>query len=422
MRNNMFVYVEGQEVEVRSFLKRLDIWYVGKIIRVLREENKYLVAYPTCIQNPLEEIVPYYRLRPPPPPQQHDQNQQFQLNQVVEAFFNDAWCKGIITKIHTVGCPWYTVFFKDEEKEMVFKPFNLRVHLQWINEKWFTSLNKETEVLAQNHGSSLTPTPISSSICGADMDVSQTPSERMGSPSTPNKTQAEMIAIARNDGTLLAPIQTGGSSCCRDMSTSIKPIDENMQKEQHPGLPSTQMKEVFECTEIKVHGIGGMDNQIVVYNATGGHLIGSGPENEVVCEELAVDQMETTQLLGTPVEECLPLSPSLEKSNSPVENENKVLPDNQLIPTEAIAPIDASMESLVLFESSNAIENVFGEGCPTLNPLIQNENASGDESSLRSANSAASTSLAQHDEGPLTVHDESLPFIKSSPLWETFES
>ncbi|KAF5194665.1 hypothetical protein FRX31_015748 [Thalictrum thalictroides] len=351
---------------------------------------------------------------------------------------------------------------------MVFRPFNLRVHLDWINGMWISSQNKEAEVLAQDHANFQTPIPVSSSICSTYMDISRTPNEMMGSPSTPNKTSSccdsfcdreweetkvsmsplyhlhissasplnlywtvlnklisqcnatnqEMIAIAHNDRTLLAPIRTGGSSCCHDMSTSIKPSNEKLQKKQHPDLPSTQMKEPLKCTDIKLHGIGGTDNQIVVCKGKGGSLIGSGPEHEVSCEELTVDQMETMQLLSMPVEVCLPLSPSLEKSSSPAEKENReVSPDNQLIPSEAIAQIDASIESIVLLESSNAIENVFVAEYTTLNPLIQYEDASEDERGLHSANVAESTSPAQYN-----VHDESLPFIKSSPLWETFDS
>ncbi|PIA47844.1 hypothetical protein AQUCO_01400437v1 [Aquilegia coerulea] len=446
MPRKKFEFITGQEVEVKTIEKRIEeIWYVGKIVGISEEKtkrNKYLVEYPTSVKNPLANCIPHCRLRPlpPSPTTQETKNQQFQLNEVVDAFYNDGWWKGVVSKIPSEGYPWYSVFFKDEQKAVLFRRYNLRVHFDWINGKWFTSQNKETEVLAQNVGSFLTLIPTDISVCGNDMDVSQTPNEMMDSSSTPNKTQAEMIAIAQNDGTFLAPIQTGSSSdmdisqtpsgfgeilleeCPEALTSTIPCHDDQWQKKQHAGLPTTQMKEPSHCTEIKLHGRGGVGKQLEVFKRRRGRRIGSvGPEDEVSSEELTVDQMETTQLLNTPVEDCPPLLTCLERSNSPIENDNReVSPDNQLIPTVATAQISASLENLALLESSNEFDNLFLGEYTTLDALLQYDEVTGDERGTHSADIAAiSTSLVQHAEGHM--HDANLPFVKSSPLWETFE-
>ncbi|KAF5194667.1 hypothetical protein FRX31_015750 [Thalictrum thalictroides] len=441
-----FEFITGQEVEVKTIEKRIEeIWYVGKIVGISEDKtkrNKYLVEYPISVKTPVADFIPYSRLRPKPPSSpQETKNLWFQLNQVVDAFYYDGWWKGVVSKIPCKGCPWYTVFFKDEQKAKGFRRSNVRAHFDWIHGKWVTSQNKETEVLTQNVGSLLTPNPTDGSACGNNMDVSHTPSEKMDSPSTPNRTKAEMTAIAHIDGTFLTPIQTGSSSCGIDMDISQTPsgvrqilmedcpsevltstilCHDQWQKKQHAGLPTTHIKDPSLCTEIKLHGTGSMGKQIEVFKRKRGRLIGSGREQEVAHKELTVTQMETTQLLSTPVQECIPLPPCIEKLNSPVENDNREVSSvNQLIPTEAIAQIDASLESRALLESSNAFDNLFLEEDTTSDAQILYEGISEDEGGTHSDGIAASTSLVQHAEEHL--HDENLPFIKSSPLWGSFE-
>ncbi|PIA47845.1 hypothetical protein AQUCO_01400438v1 [Aquilegia coerulea] len=145
-------------------------------------------------------------------------------------------------------------------------------------------------------------------------------------------------------------------------------------------------------------------------------------EHEAASEELPVLK-ECTQPTFT-AEECQPLSPCSEKSNSLALNENGgVLPDNQRIQNDAMNQIDVSMESLVLPHSSNVTESS-SLLHTTFEDKSHYDNVSGDERDLILGDITANTCSfpKQQDEGLFSLPDESLPFVKHPDLWESVES
>ncbi|KAF5194666.1 agenet domain-containing protein [Thalictrum thalictroides] len=207
-----FKFIKGQEVEVTSTNKKEegleDSFFAAKIISISnqkKKKNKFCVEYKTLLDEtdetkPLREYLPYKCLRPvPPPPKETSPPCPYELNEEVDAFCNDGWWKGVITKIPNVDSSKYSVFFKHHDEEMEFECSDLRNHLDWIDVKWVSSKNKETAVLEQYDGSFLIPIPTGCSAYDSDMDISETPpSEMMNLPSSSslNKTRLPSHSVS----------------------------------------------------------------------------------------------------------------------------------------------------------------------------------------------------------------------------------
>ncbi|KAF5200733.1 hypothetical protein FRX31_009681 [Thalictrum thalictroides] len=144
-------FVEGQVVEVTSTEQGFeDSWFIAKLIRTAKStDEKVLVEYrnlgeDTDMNNSLREFVDLARLRPIPP--KETTFRRFQLNEEVDAFFNDGWWKGVVSKICTQGSSLkYSVFFNPTKEVLDFEQSDLRTHLDWNGEKWVCFSNQVIE-------------------------------------------------------------------------------------------------------------------------------------------------------------------------------------------------------------------------------------------------------------------------------------
>ncbi|PIA60936.1 hypothetical protein AQUCO_00300449v1 [Aquilegia coerulea] len=138
-------------------------------------------------------------------------------------------------------------------------------------------------------------------------------------------------------------------------------------------------------------------------------VISGGTEIEPANDVLTTVQTNRTQLLSPTMAYQQPLSSCLEKSNPPTLEDTA---DNQLMLNEATTLIGTSTKSLKCNQSSNKFENPYSL------------KAKGDERYQSSVDVTANTysSSIQEDEGQKPLNNESLPFIKSSNLWENVES
>ncbi|KAF5190429.1 hypothetical protein FRX31_019992 [Thalictrum thalictroides] len=134
--------MEGVEVEVCNKKGFEGLWLVATIKRSLFNKNRVLVEYHTLLgqmeSKPLQEYVDLSCLRPLPPKQY---TKIFQLNEAVDAFCGQGWRKGVIRKV--LEDSKYLIYFKNSEEEMEFKQGELRIHLEWVNGKWFDSEIRE---------------------------------------------------------------------------------------------------------------------------------------------------------------------------------------------------------------------------------------------------------------------------------------
>lgn len=129
-------FEEGSLVEVRIEEEGFEgSWYAAKIVQVLGED-KFLVQFRTIKVDTGEKFlkleVEGRNTRPYPPDTIMVDN--FSLYEKVDAFYNDGWWEGWISKVLTRGR--YKVYFEHTDEEIVFEHTYLRLRQNWINSTW----------------------------------------------------------------------------------------------------------------------------------------------------------------------------------------------------------------------------------------------------------------------------------------------
>lgn len=111
-------------------------WYAGTVIRPAKPKNKFLIQYKTLTtddddEKPLQETLDLVQLRPQPP---RDRPRSFEFSQEVDAYHNEGWWEGVITKV--MKNERYSVFFRATREQIDFEGKDLRVHREWVNGDW----------------------------------------------------------------------------------------------------------------------------------------------------------------------------------------------------------------------------------------------------------------------------------------------
>ncbi|KAF3789124.1 putative cysteine-rich receptor-like protein kinase 35 [Nymphaea thermarum] len=134
------VFSRGDTVEISSddegFRGAL---YTAKIVKLL-EGRRYWVEYDTLVSDedekkPLKEKIDFWHVRPCPPEVPSDGG--FNVYEEVDAFHNEGWWIGVVSKVVVGGK--YRVYFRDSKEEIEFEQSQLRVHQEWVDGKWVTS-------------------------------------------------------------------------------------------------------------------------------------------------------------------------------------------------------------------------------------------------------------------------------------------
>ncbi|CAA0816525.1 agenet domain-containing protein [Striga hermonthica] len=136
-------YSPGDVVEVSSDEEGFEgAWFVAKIVKKLND--KYLIEYQTLKDDDgrtlLREEVDSLHIRPCPP--DVEIVDRFEVGEEVDAFYNDGWWTGIISKL--LIKEKYSVYFSASEELIKFNHTDLRVHQNWVNGKWETSKNRKS--------------------------------------------------------------------------------------------------------------------------------------------------------------------------------------------------------------------------------------------------------------------------------------
>ncbi|KAI9181295.1 hypothetical protein LWI28_013515 [Acer negundo] len=146
------VFVRGSLVEVTSNLDGYrGVWFVAKVLETpppnLRRSSRtmtFLVEYQTLLSKDgkklLREHVSLGLIRPLPPPPREEEMHRFQVNDVVDGYYNDGWWVGVVCHVmcdsEAEDSKPYTVLFDDPPDSVKFRPSELRFHLDWVDGKW----------------------------------------------------------------------------------------------------------------------------------------------------------------------------------------------------------------------------------------------------------------------------------------------
>lgn len=146
----MEVFKKGTIVEVSSEDEGLrGSWYTATVLRSISNKStdnyKMLVEYHNLMADdnpnkPLREFVDAILVRPIPP--RDPPSRKYRLMEDVDAFHNDGWWEGVVTKVlesSSEGSRRYAVFFRCSREQIEFDPSDLRVHREWVlGDVWVT--------------------------------------------------------------------------------------------------------------------------------------------------------------------------------------------------------------------------------------------------------------------------------------------
>ena len=136
------LFRKGSLVEVTSNLDGFrGAWFVARVVKAPRSsvrrstrKSTFLVEYLNLLSDdgmkPLREHVSFGFIRPIPPFEMHD-DQTFQVNDVVDGYYNDAWWVGVVRHVWE-NPKAYTVVFDDPPDSVKFRSSEVRVHLDWV--------------------------------------------------------------------------------------------------------------------------------------------------------------------------------------------------------------------------------------------------------------------------------------------------
>ncbi|KAK4478350.1 hypothetical protein RD792_017640, partial [Penstemon davidsonii] len=130
------IFTNGMYVEVKSDEEGyIGSWYPATIVKPLGNK-KYLVEYQTLQTEDETELhkeeADSICIRPCPPLVQR--NDEYKPFEEVDAWCNDGWWVGQISKV--LHCKTYTVYFNYTNEIVEFIHSDLRPHQDWINGHW----------------------------------------------------------------------------------------------------------------------------------------------------------------------------------------------------------------------------------------------------------------------------------------------
>ncbi|WOG87236.1 hypothetical protein DCAR_0206459 [Daucus carota subsp. sativus] len=126
-------------------------WFTGTVIRtVTKKTRKLFIEYDTLMtdedsQVRLRESVNVILARPIPP---RERVRVFKMSEEVDAFHDDGWWEGVITRVHEGDR--YTVYFRPSKEEIEFSGTDLRLHREWVRGDWVPPLEPEGEAAGQD--------------------------------------------------------------------------------------------------------------------------------------------------------------------------------------------------------------------------------------------------------------------------------
>ncbi|KAK9288008.1 hypothetical protein L1049_016453 [Liquidambar formosana] len=144
-------FSQGTKVEVSSDEEGYrGSWYTAIIMGSVGND-RFLVEYLTLKTDdetkPLIEVAYEQYIRPYPP--KVLQVDHFKLHEEVDAWYNDGWWVGVISRILD-SCN-YVVYFSSTDEELEFEHSKLRPHQDWIDGKWvIASKEKSSEFMVNS--------------------------------------------------------------------------------------------------------------------------------------------------------------------------------------------------------------------------------------------------------------------------------
>ncbi|ERN05810.1 hypothetical protein AMTR_s00006p00258650 [Amborella trichopoda] len=129
---------KGSRVEVSSDEDGFKgAWFTATVTKMVGK-TRIMVEYDNLVSDdengPLVETLEIVNVRPLPPVP--DTPHAFSLYEEVDAFYNDGWWVGVISKVVAEDGSKYAVYFRNTREEMIFEFNQMRVHQDFIDGHW----------------------------------------------------------------------------------------------------------------------------------------------------------------------------------------------------------------------------------------------------------------------------------------------
>ncbi|CAH9108555.1 unnamed protein product [Cuscuta europaea] len=140
-------FSKGMIVEATSFEEGYHgSWFTAIIFDTIEEENRYVLEYQTLKTDdesePLKEKADAFNIRPCPPI--IERLDRFKMFEEVDAWYNDGWWEGLISKV-LAGLK-YVVYFWNTNEEIEFEHHGIRPHQEWVDGKWEIAFRKSNKL------------------------------------------------------------------------------------------------------------------------------------------------------------------------------------------------------------------------------------------------------------------------------------
>ncbi|CAK8572543.1 unnamed protein product [Lathyrus sativus] len=130
-----FKFKEGDLVEVCSDEDGFKgAWFSATLVEP-KAGGKFVVEYESLLDDDsklLREEGSILQIRPRPP--KTDEVDQFKFLDEVDTYYNDGWWVGVVSKV--LGDSKYIVYFRNSNEELEFEHSQLRLHQDWVDNKW----------------------------------------------------------------------------------------------------------------------------------------------------------------------------------------------------------------------------------------------------------------------------------------------
>lgn len=130
---------EGTVVEVSSEANGVcGIWYEANVLKSpggSENQTLYLVEF----QNPQKSVKHFSSsfIRPKPPTPHTQTQLQYEVDDVVDVYFNDGWCIGkVVQQSEGHPTPYYSVLLDFYSQVINFNPSQLRHHMDLVDLTW----------------------------------------------------------------------------------------------------------------------------------------------------------------------------------------------------------------------------------------------------------------------------------------------
>ncbi|KAI5398704.1 protein AGENET DOMAIN (AGD)-CONTAINING P1 [Lathyrus oleraceus] len=111
------------------------VWFSATLVEP-KAGWRFVVEYDSLLDDNysdlLREEISLLQIRPRPP--KTDDVDQFKFLDEVDAYYRDGWWVGVVSKV--LGDSKYVVYFRNFNEEMEFQHSQLRLHQDWVDNKW----------------------------------------------------------------------------------------------------------------------------------------------------------------------------------------------------------------------------------------------------------------------------------------------